>query len=70
MAEGVVGRTLWRQLPDYMLGIVLMAEVEGIRLVVLMAVRIHLALAASAAAVVSGIGVVQHATTWCERGPD
>jgi hypothetical protein len=53
-----------------MLGIVLMAEVEGIRLVVLMAVRIHLALAASAAAVVSGIGVVQHATTWCERGPD
>jgi hypothetical protein len=53
-----------------MLDIVLMAEVEGIRLVVLMAVRIHLAFAASAAAAVYGIGVVQHATTWCERGPD
>jgi hypothetical protein len=47
-----------------------MAEGEGIRLVVLMAVRIHLAFAASAAAAVSGIGVVRHATTWCERGLD
>lgn len=44
--------------------------VEDVHLVVPMAVRVHLAYAVLAAAVVSEIGVVRHATTWYELDPE